>query len=97
MNRAPEDGMAYDKPERELGSGGCIWSPMVGTVHLAPSAGAAPFIQPGDVVGIHTVVCIIEAMQVMCEFKAETSGTITKVLVRDGDSIDYGQSLFEIR
>jgi acetyl-CoA carboxylase biotin carboxyl carrier protein len=70
---------------------------MVGIVHLAPSPGAAPFVQPGEVVDVHTVVCIIEAMRVMCELRAETSGTITKVLACDGESIAYGQPLFEIR
>jgi len=73
-----------------------ISSPLVGTFYAAPTPEAAPFVTVGSVVGPDTVVCIVEAMKVMNEIKAEKSGTITKVLVSNGAAIEYGQPLFEI-
>lgn len=73
-----------------------ISSPLVGTFYAAPTPEAAPFVSVGGVVGPDTVVCIVEAMKVMNEIKAEKSGTITKVLVSNGAAVEYGQPLFEI-
>lgn len=73
-----------------------ISSPLVGTFYSSPTPEAAHFVSVGSVVGPDTVVCIVEAMKVMNEIKAEKSGTITKVLVSNGAAVEYGQPLFEI-
>jgi acetyl-CoA carboxylase biotin carboxyl carrier protein len=74
----------------------CIVSPIVGTFYVAPSPDAPPFVSPGDKVGPESVVCIVEAMKVMNEIKAELSGVIRRILVENGTPVEYGQPLFEI-
>jgi acetyl-CoA carboxylase biotin carboxyl carrier protein len=74
-----------------------IKSPMVGTFYTSPSPESPTFVKPGDSVAEDTVVCIIEAMKVMNEIKAELKGTIAEVLVSNGDSVEYGQPLFRIK
>lgn len=74
-----------------------IRSPMVGTFYASPDPESPPFIQVGSQVGPSTVVCILEAMKVFSEIKAETSGQIDRVLVRDGQAVEYGQPLFLVR
>lgn len=74
-----------------------ITAPMVGTFFSAAEPEASALVAEGDVVEPETVVCIIEAMKVMNEIKAETSGTITKILVPNGSPVEFGQKLFEIR
>ncbi len=71
-------------------------SPMVGTFYRAGSPEAEPFASVGMRVTADTTVCIIEAMKVMNEVKAETSGTITAVLVENGEPVEFGQPLFLI-
>ena len=71
-----------------------IKSPMVGTFYRAPSPGAASYAQVGDRVSPDTVVCIIEAMKLMNEIKAEVSGSIRKVCVENAQPVEYGQVLF---
>ena len=73
-----------------------ITSPIVGTFYLAPSPDAPPFVKPGDKVGPETVVCIVEAMKVMNEVKAELSGVIRRILVENGTPVEFGQPLFEM-
>ncbi len=73
-----------------------ILSPMVGTFYSAPSPGAKPFVQVGDVVSKGQVVCIIEAMKLMNEIESEVSGKITKILVEDGKPVEYGQVLMYV-
>lgn len=73
-----------------------ITSPIVGTFYLAPSPDAPPFVKAGDSVGPETVVCIVEAMKVMNEIKAETSGIIRRILIENGTPVEFGQPLFEI-
>ncbi|MFW6032924.1 MAG: acetyl-CoA carboxylase biotin carboxyl carrier protein, partial [Phycisphaeraceae bacterium] len=77
-------------------TGKTIDSPMVGTFYSSPTPDAKAFVAVGDTVEPDTVVCIIEAMKVFNEIKAETSGTITKVLVENGQAVEFGQPLFEI-
>ena len=77
--------------------GPTINSPMVGTFYRASSPGEKAFASVGDSVDENSVVCIIEAMKVMNEIKAEVRGTIAKVLVEDGRPVQYGQPLFELR
>ena len=74
-----------------------IASPMVGTFYRAPSPDSAPYIQEGQQITEETVVCIIEAMKVMNEIKAEVEGTIIEVLVENGTSVQFGQPLFRVK
>ena len=78
-------------------TGPTIDSPMVGTYYSAPSPDAKAFVSAGDRVDADTVVCIIEAMKVFNEIKAETSGVVKKVLVENGQAVEFGQPLFEIQ
>jgi acetyl-CoA carboxylase biotin carboxyl carrier protein len=74
-----------------------IVSPMVGTFYRAASPDAPPFAEVGKAVTEETVVCIIEAMKVMNEIKAETSGVIAEVLADNGKPVQFGQPLFKVR
>ena len=73
-----------------------IDSPLVGTLYRAPGPDAHPFVQVGDRVNPDTTVCIIEAMKVMNEIKAEKSGVIKEILVDNAQPVEYGQPLFVI-
>ena len=73
-----------------------IKSPMVGTFYRAANPDAESFVEVGDTIEEGKVLCIVEAMKVMNEIKAERSGTIEAVLVENGDSIEFGQPLFRI-
>lgn len=73
-----------------------IKSPMVGSFYRATSPEADPFVKVGDVVTPESTVCIIEAMKVMNEIKAEVKGRITRTLIENGEAVEYGQDLFEI-
>ena len=73
-----------------------IISPMVGTFYRAGSPDGAPFIDIGQTVNEDTVVCIIEAMKVMNEIKAETSGVIAEVVAENGKPVQFGQVLFRV-
>ena len=70
-----------------------IVAPMVGTFYTS-APGADPYVNVGDDVDEDTVVCIIEAMKIMNEVKAETKGKITEVTVENGTAVEYGQPLF---
>jgi acetyl-CoA carboxylase biotin carboxyl carrier protein len=74
-----------------------IVSPMVGTFYRAASPDASPFVDVGKSVTEETVVCIIEAMKVMNEIKAETSGVIAEVVAENGKPVQFGQVLFKVR
>lgn len=74
-----------------------IKSPMVGTMYRAPSPEAANYVEVGTEVNPDTVVCIIEAMKVMNEIKAEVRGVITQILVENAKPIEFGQAIFKIR
>jgi acetyl-CoA carboxylase biotin carboxyl carrier protein len=74
-----------------------IKSPMIGTFYRAPSPEAANYVEVGTEVGPETVVCIIEAMKVMNEIKAEAKGVITQVMVENAKPVEFGQPLFKIR
>ncbi len=73
-----------------------IPSPMVGTFYVAPSPDADPFVSVGDTVEPDTVVCIIEAMKVMNEIKADIRGVVKQVLVESAMPVEFGQPLFLI-
>ncbi len=74
-----------------------IESPMVGTYYNKPNPDAKCFVNVGDTVGPDTVVCIVEAMKVFNEIKAEQSGVIEKILVKDGEAVEFGQKLFLLK
>jgi acetyl-CoA carboxylase biotin carboxyl carrier protein len=74
-----------------------IKSPMIGTFYRAPSPEAASYIEVGAEVHPDTVVCIIEAMKVMNEIKAEAKGIITQVMVENAKPVEFGQPLFKLR
>ena len=74
-----------------------IKSPMIGTFYRAPSPEAASYIEVGSEVNADTVVCIIEAMKVMNEIKAEAKGVITQVLDENAKPVEFGQPLFKVR
>src|ERR1019366_8260543 len=74
-----------------------IKSPMIGTFYRAPSPESAPYIEVGTEVVPETVVCIIEAMKVMNEIKAEAKGVVTQVMVENAKPVEFGQPLFKIR
>ena len=74
-----------------------IKSPMIGTFYRAPSPEAGHYIELGMEVSPDTVVCIIEAMKVMNEIKAEAKGIITQILVENAKPVEFGQPLFKIR
>jgi acetyl-CoA carboxylase biotin carboxyl carrier protein len=73
-----------------------IKSPLIGTFYATPSPDSQPYVEIGSQVDAQTVVCIIEAMKVMNEIKAETHGKIVEILVSNGQAVEYGQVLFRI-
>lgn len=94
MMAAPVAGPAA-APAAEAGQS--IKSPMVGTFYASSSPDSSPFVTAGSRVEPDTVVCIIEAMKVFNEIKAEVSGTIERVLVTNGQPVEYGQPLFLVK
>jgi acetyl-CoA carboxylase biotin carboxyl carrier protein len=74
-----------------------ITSPMVGTLYRSPAPDAPPYVEVGAVVDEETVVCIIEAMKVMNEIKAEIKGVITEVLAENAKPVEFGQKLFAVK
>jgi acetyl-CoA carboxylase biotin carboxyl carrier protein len=78
-----------------------VESPMVGTFYSSPAPDAPPFVSVGSVVNHDTTVCVIEAMKVFTDIPAGipagTSGTITEVLVKSGQPVEFGQALFRVR
>ncbi len=74
-----------------------IVSPLVGTVYLAPEAGAAPFVQVGDTISEGQPVCIVESMKMFNQITADCSGVVAEVCVENGQIAEYGQALFRIK
>jgi acetyl-CoA carboxylase biotin carboxyl carrier protein len=74
-----------------------IKSPMIGTFYRAPSPESGNYVEIGSEVNPETVVCIIEAMKVMNEIKAEVKGVVTQVLVDNAKPVEFGQPLFKVR
>ncbi|MEZ0228467.1 MAG: acetyl-CoA carboxylase biotin carboxyl carrier protein [Planctomycetota bacterium] len=74
-----------------------IKSPMVGTFYRSPSPDASSFVEAGDKVQEDTVLCIIEAMKVMNEIRAEVKGEIVKCLAANGEAVEYGEPLFHVK
>ena len=93
---APAPAAAPAAAEAPVETGHVVKSPMVGTFYRASSPGAKAFAEVGDVVKAGQAVCIIEAMKIMNEIEADQDGTITKILVDNGQPVEYGQPLFVI-
>jgi acetyl-CoA carboxylase biotin carboxyl carrier protein len=74
-----------------------VKSPMVGTFYRAPAPDAPPFVEVDDPVKESTIMCIVEAMKLMNEIKAETRGTVARILVENGQPVEYNQPLFLIK
>ncbi len=74
-----------------------ITSPIVGTFYRSPSPTAAAFVQPGDFVKPGQTLCIVEAMKLMNEIESDVAGEIVKVLVENGQPVEYGERIFAIR
>jgi acetyl-CoA carboxylase biotin carboxyl carrier protein len=74
-----------------------IKSPMVGTFYAAPSPDSKPFVSVGTSIDEETDVCVIEAMKVFNNIKAETRGTVARILVTNGQTVEYGQTLFLVK
>ncbi|MBK1831963.1 acetyl-CoA carboxylase biotin carboxyl carrier protein [Verrucomicrobiaceae bacterium R5-34] len=78
-------------------AGNEIPAPMVGTFYSAPSPDSPAFVSVGDTVSVGQTLCIIEAMKVMNEIKAETAGTITAIVAQDGEPVQFGDALFRVQ
>jgi acetyl-CoA carboxylase biotin carboxyl carrier protein len=83
-------------PEKQSSPGIEITSPMVGTFYRASSPGAKPYVEIGEIIKPGDVVCIIEAMKLMNEIKAEVGGKVVNIPVENGEPVEFGQQLFEI-
>ena len=93
-----EDKVKNDLPADipKVAAGKEIKSPMVGTFYGAPNPGADTFVKVGDKVNEGDVLCIIEAMKMMNEVKADFSGTILEIVPEDAEPVEFGQTLFII-
>jgi len=99
---APAETEADSAPDAQTGVTtdeglAAIRSPMVGTFYSSPNPDAPPFVQVGSTVDADTVICIVEAMKVFNEIKAEVCGSIERIVVADQEPIEYGQELFLVR
>lgn len=77
-------------------TGPVIKSPTVGTFYASPSPDDPPFVSVGSKIGSDTIVCIVEAMKVFNQIPAEINGTISEILVKDGEAVEFGQPLFRV-
>jgi len=89
-----------ETPEEEEEKEGEIYifkAPIIGTFYLTPKPDAEPLVKPGDHVSENTVLCIIEAMKIFNQIECDREGEIIKILVENGQPVEYGQPLFEIQ
>ena len=99
---APVEPMFHsDKEKKPYGSeaahdGKCVTSPMVGTFYVSAAPDQPPFVKVGDRVEENTIVCIIEAMKVMNEVKANISGVVSEVLVENAHPVEFGTKIFRV-
>jgi acetyl-CoA carboxylase biotin carboxyl carrier protein len=93
---APAAAAVAAPPAAPVETGHIVKSPMVGTFYRASSPGAKPMAEVGQAVKEGESICIIEAMKIMNEIETDKSGTITKVLVENGQAVEFGQPLFVI-
>lgn len=95
MPTRPSSPLVAELPKEDINST-YVSSPMVGTFYTSPSPEDPPFVKVGDKVDKNTVVCIIEAMKVMNEIKANTTGIVAEVLSETGQPVEFGTKLFRI-
>lgn len=93
---APAGEPAGEPTAKELGLIEIV-SPMVGTFYASASPDVDAYVQVGAQIGPDSIVCIVEAMKVFNEIKAEVSGAIHKVMVTSGDAVEFGQPLFQVK
>ncbi len=93
---APAVAAAAPIVEEPVDAGHAVKSPMVGTFYRAASPGAKAFAEVGDTVKAGQAVCIIEAMKIMNEIEADKDGVVTKILIENGQPVEYGQPLLII-
>jgi len=93
---APAAAAAAGETAAAAPAGNAITAPMVGTFYAASSPDVAAFVAVGDTISEGQTICIIEAMKVMNEIKAETSGTVTAIVAKDGEPVQFGDDLFQI-
>ena len=91
---AAEAAAAAETPAAPAGN--VVKSPLVGTFYAAPAEDAAPFVKVGDSVKEGQVLAIVEAMKLMNEIESDFSGTVTEILVENGQAVEFGQPLFVI-
>jgi acetyl-CoA carboxylase biotin carboxyl carrier protein len=96
MQPAPVAALVAAPPSAPEMSGHAVVSPMVGTFYRCPSPGAPAFSEVGQTVKEGDIICIIEAMKMMNQIEADKSGTITAILVEDGEAVEFDQPLVTI-
>ena len=96
VSETPQPSPQEEVKEEEKENYYVVESPMVGTFYRAPAPGAEPFVKEGDYVEKGQTLCIIEALKVMNEIESEVSGIVRKILVENGQPVEFGQPLFYI-
>jgi len=91
---APAEAAPANEPEQYPGH--VIHSPMVGTFYRSASPGAKPFVEVGQSISTGQTLCIIEAMKILNQIESDASGTVTQILVENGEPVEYNQPLFVI-
>lgn len=94
---APTAATAETESTAPVEEGHIINAPMVGTFYSSPSPGSPAFVDVGQPVAAGEVICIIEAMKIMNQIECEINGTVSKVLVENGEPVEYGQPMFVIK
>lgn len=94
---APESASAATEKRKPEEDTQIVTAPIVGTFYQSSAPDQPPFVKVGDTIAAGDVVCIIEAMKFMNEVTSEVSGTVTEVLVEDGQFVEFGQELFRVR
>ncbi|MDJ0805637.1 MAG: acetyl-CoA carboxylase biotin carboxyl carrier protein [Gammaproteobacteria bacterium] len=93
---APTPAPAPAVPETEMIQGHAVKSPMVGTFYRSPSPGSKSFVEEGQQVAVGDTLCIIEAMKILNQIESDKAGTIKKILVENGQPVEYNEPLFII-
>lgn len=96
VSAAPAAAPAAGAPAAKSDNSATLNSPMVGTFYRSPSPDAKPFVEEGDKIAVGQVYCIIEAMKLMNEVKSEVSGKVVKILVQNGQAVEFNQPLIVI-
>ncbi len=89
-------GAAPSAPAADEIKGHSVNSPMVGTFYRAPSPGTKSFVEVGSTVAVGDVLCIIEAMKILNQIESDKAGTVRRILVENGEPVEYNQPLFVI-